>query len=53
LPAEGFPIESQWHIVRPRGKRHSPVADAFEQHLEEASTELRERVAELARPSRA
>jgi len=36
LKAEGFPIDSQWHIVRPRGKRHSPLADAFEQHLQEA-----------------
>ena len=33
LYAEGFPIDSNWHIVRPRGKRHSPVADAFERHL--------------------
>lgn len=31
--AEGFPIDSNWHIVRPRGKRHSPVAAAFERHL--------------------
>lgn len=45
LAAEGFPIDSQWHIVRPRGKRHSPVADAFEQHLSEASAELRDRFA--------
>lgn len=35
LRAEGFPIDSNWHIVRPRGKRHSPVADAFERHLEQ------------------
>ncbi len=41
LTAEGFPIDSQWHIVRPRGKRHSPVADAFEQHLSAAAAELR------------
>jgi len=44
LSAEGFPIDSQWHIVRPRGKRHTPVADAFEQHLDEASAELRGRL---------
>lgn len=41
LSAEGFPIESQWHIVRPRGKRHTPVGDAFERHLEEATAALR------------
>jgi len=35
LVAEGFPIDSNWHIVRPRGKRHTPVADAFERHLEQ------------------
>ena len=44
LAAEGFPIESQWHIVRPRGKRHTPVGDAFERHLDEASAELRARL---------
>lgn len=35
LAADGFPIASQWHIVRPRGKRHAPVADAFERHLQQ------------------
>lgn len=35
LPADGFPIDSNWHLVRPRGKRRSPVADAFQFHLEE------------------
>ncbi len=37
LAAEGFPIVSQWHIVRPRGKRHAPVAEAFEAHLQRES----------------
>jgi LysR family transcriptional regulator, low CO2-responsive transcriptional regulator len=33
LDVEGFPIPSQWHLVRPRGKRPSPIAVAFAQHL--------------------
>lgn len=33
LPVEGFPIDSQWHIVRLQGKRLSPIAQAFEAHL--------------------
>lgn len=33
LPVEGFPIHSQWHIVRLQGKRLSPIAQAFEAHL--------------------
>jgi len=44
LRGEGFPIQSQWHVVRPRGKRHTPVGDAFERHLDEASAELRQRL---------
>lgn len=33
LPVAGFPIRSQWHLVRPRGKRPSPLALAFEAEL--------------------
>lgn len=33
LDVEGFPIQSQWHIVFPRGKRLSPIAQVFRQHL--------------------
>lgn len=33
LDVAGFPIGSQWHIVRPRGKRHTPIAEVFEAHL--------------------
>lgn len=36
LPVLGFPIASQWHIVRPRGRLLSPVAEAFEQALRQA-----------------
>lgn len=30
---QGFPIASRWHLVRPAGKRPSPVAQAFRSHL--------------------
>ena len=33
LNVTGFPIESAWYIVRPRGKRPSPIAQAFAAHL--------------------
>lgn len=35
LPCKGFPIETSWHIVSPRGKRLSPIAIIFKQHLSE------------------
>ena len=30
---EDFPIESSWHIVRPKGKKLSPIATIFKKHL--------------------
>jgi DNA-binding transcriptional LysR family regulator len=30
---EGFPIESQWHMVHTQGKRLPPIAEAFKQAL--------------------
>lgn len=33
LDVAGFPIASQWHIVYPRGKRLSPIAEVFRQQL--------------------
>jgi LysR family transcriptional regulator, low CO2-responsive transcriptional regulator len=33
LDVEGFPIRSMWHVVRHKGKRLSPVAESFLQHL--------------------
>jgi len=33
LDVLGFPIQSQWHIVFPRGKRLSPIAQVFREHL--------------------
>lgn len=33
LPVQGFPIQSQWHLVWPRGKQLSPIAQVFQGHL--------------------
>lgn len=33
LDVVGFPIESQWHVVRQRGKQLSPIARVFQEHL--------------------
>ena len=33
LDVAGFPIESQWHVVRPRGRKLSPLAEVFKAHL--------------------
>ena len=33
LNVEGFPIESNWHVVHPKGKKLSPIASVFKAHL--------------------
>ena len=33
LNVEGFPIESNWHVVHPKGKKLSPIASVFKSHL--------------------
>jgi DNA-binding transcriptional LysR family regulator len=33
LDVEGFPISSRWHVVHPRAKQLSPIAQAFRAHL--------------------
>lgn len=33
LKCSEFPINSSWHIVRPRGKKPSPIATIFKKHL--------------------
>jgi DNA-binding transcriptional LysR family regulator len=33
LSCKGFPIESSWHIVSPKGKKLSPIATIFKKHL--------------------
>ena len=49
LDVKGFPIASRWHVVHPKGRQLSPVAEAFRTHLLES---LRERPARGA-PNRA
>ena len=33
LNVQGFPIQSHWHLVWPKGKRLSPIAEVFRGHL--------------------
>lgn len=33
LDVTGFPIESNWHVVRQKGKQLSPIAKQFQEHL--------------------
>jgi DNA-binding transcriptional LysR family regulator len=33
LKCKEFPIESSWHIVSPKGKKRSPIATIFKEHL--------------------
>jgi DNA-binding transcriptional LysR family regulator len=33
IDVHGFPLPSAWHLVHPAGKRLSPVASAFRQHI--------------------
>ena len=33
LKVKGFPISSQWHIVHPLGRKLSPIAAVFREHL--------------------
>ena len=37
LKCKEFPIESNWHIVSPRGKKLSPIASIFKKHLSQQS----------------
>ena len=38
LSVKGLPIQSQWHIVRRKGKALSPIAAVFEKHLLRANS---------------
>jgi DNA-binding transcriptional LysR family regulator len=33
LNVKGFPIQSHWHLVWPKGKQLSPIAEVFRGHL--------------------
>lgn len=37
LNVQGFPVESNWHVVHPKGKKLSPIAAAFKSHLLEVA----------------
>ena len=43
LNVDGFPIRSQWWVLYPRGKRLSPIASAFIEHVDKTVRPLRER----------
>lgn len=55
LDVVGFPIRSQWHLVWLKGKRLSPIAEVFREHLEaEAKRWMKDRGAgSAAAPKRA
>ena len=40
LDIEDFPIHASWYIVHPRGKRLSPIAAVFQEHLVAQAREL-------------
>ncbi len=42
LDVQGFPIKSNWHVVHLRGKRLSPIAQAFMTHLERKARSWRQ-----------
>jgi LysR family transcriptional regulator, low CO2-responsive transcriptional regulator len=52
LPVTGFPIRSQWHVVHPRAKRLSPIAQVFRQHLLETAPQLSTLTSHMARPQK-
>lgn len=43
LDVKGFPLQSRWFTLYPRGKRLSPVASVFLEHLERTAREWSER----------
>lgn len=47
LDVEGFPIMRQWHLVYPKGKELSLVADAFLQFSLDIEPRMREKMMEL------
>lgn len=49
LAVQGFPIASQWHIVHQRGKRLSPIAQVFRDHLVSQAAKWRQNPSRLVR----
>lgn len=50
MDVAGFPIPSRWHLVYPSGRRLSPVARIFEEHLIRHSAGLAAEIADTAKP---
>lgn len=48
LSADGFPIPSNWHIVHQRGKRLSPIAQVFREHLMSQAAKWRQEPSRLS-----
>ncbi|HBK89634.1 MAG TPA: LysR family transcriptional regulator [Cyclobacteriaceae bacterium] len=40
IPVSGLPIKTQWQLIWPKGKGHSPVAQAFLQHLRKEKDQI-------------
>ena len=40
IPVEGFPIKSVWNLIWLKGKKHSPLAMAFLDHLKKEKTQI-------------
>ncbi len=43
IPVKELPIETTWSLIWPKGKRHSPVSDAFLQHLQANQLKITEK----------
>jgi hypothetical protein len=41
LAVRGFPVDSHWYVLHPRGKRLSPLAQAFLAQIGEAPAQRR------------
>jgi DNA-binding transcriptional LysR family regulator len=40
IPAKGLPIKSNWSLIWLKGKKHSPVAESFLQHLKKHKSDI-------------
>lgn len=40
IPVKGFPIKSVWNLIWVKGKHHSPIAQAFLEHIRKEKTNI-------------
>ena len=40
IPVSGLPVKNIWRLIWLKGKRHSPVANAFLQHVKEQKDKI-------------